>query len=172
MKRFGVLLAYLAVIASGIMWALLIVNPSHRNKRLRSAPRTVQAPTIQKKPSHRESDETELVEFAEAEEFKSSEEKDEFKSLAETVESEKAELKESELFTETRERIREELRSEVETSEIDRSLNPQPIKGNQNAKGEKIYHMPGGQYYNRVKAIEMFNTPSEAEAAGYRKSRR
>ncbi|QST00243.1 hypothetical protein IMZ31_01080 [Pontibacillus sp. ALD_SL1] len=160
MRKFGVVLVYLAVFASGMMFALLFFTPSQRKARIRSTPHTVQAPTIQTEPSHKE---TELVEFAEEEEFKSLEEKDEL------VE---ASSEQRDPFEETRESIRDEMRSVVEMSDIGRSLNPQPIKGNQNAKGEKIYHMPGGQYYSRVKAIEVFETPSEAEAAGYRKSRR
>ncbi|WP_188656185.1 sunset domain-containing protein [Pontibacillus salipaludis] len=163
MRKFGVVLAYLAVIASGMMIALLLFTPSQRKGRIRSTPHTVEAPTIQTKPSHKETEETELVEFAEQEEFK---------SLVEKEELVEASLEQRDPFEETRESIRDEMRSVVEMSDIERSLNPQPIKGNQNSKGEKIYHMPGGQYYNRVKAIEVFNTPSEAEAAGYRKSRR
>lgn len=46
------------------------------------------------------------------------------------------------------------------------------IKGNINKKGEKIYHVPGGAYYNRTIAEEYFNTEAEAQAAGYRRSKR
>lgn len=46
------------------------------------------------------------------------------------------------------------------------------IKGNINSKGEKIYHVPGGAYYDRTDAEELFNTEAEAQAAGYRKSSR
>lgn len=46
------------------------------------------------------------------------------------------------------------------------------IKGNINSKGEKIYHVPGGAYYDRTDAEEWFNTEAEAQAAGYRKSSR
>lgn len=42
------------------------------------------------------------------------------------------------------------------------------IKGNQSG----IYHMPGGQYYEITKAEEWFCSPAEAEAAGYRASKR
>ncbi len=42
------------------------------------------------------------------------------------------------------------------------------IKGNINSKNEKIYHMPGGRYYDQTKAEEMFCTEEEAAAAGYR----
>lgn len=48
---------------------------------------------------------------------------------------------------------------------------PSPsIKGNINAKGEKIYHMPGGRYYNQTVAEQMFCTEQEAADAGFRKS--
>ncbi|MBB6735027.1 phospholipase D family protein [Cohnella zeiphila] len=44
------------------------------------------------------------------------------------------------------------------------------IKGNINAKGDKIYHVPGGAQYDRTKAEEMFCTEQEATAAGFRKA--
>lgn len=46
------------------------------------------------------------------------------------------------------------------------------IKGNHSSSGEKIYHVPGGQYYNKTVAEEYFNTEEDARAAGYRKSKR
>jgi micrococcal nuclease len=46
------------------------------------------------------------------------------------------------------------------------------IKGNINSKGEKIYHVPGGYYYDKTIAEELFSTEAEAQAAGYRKSQR
>ncbi|QHE50764.1 hypothetical protein [Pontibacillus sp. HMF3514] len=46
------------------------------------------------------------------------------------------------------------------------------IKGNRNGRGELIYHVPGGQYYNRVKGQVFFQTEEEAQQAGYRKSQR
>jgi micrococcal nuclease len=46
------------------------------------------------------------------------------------------------------------------------------IKGNINSKGEKIYHVPGGEYYDKTVAEELFNTEADAKAAGYRKSKR
>ena len=50
------------------------------------------------------------------------------------------------------------------------------IKGNINSKGEKIYHVPGQQYYNDTKIEEnkgerWFCTEAEAIAAGWRKSK-
>ncbi len=46
------------------------------------------------------------------------------------------------------------------------------IKGNINKKGERIYHLPGGQYYDQTVADEWFVTEEEAQAAGYRRSQR
>ncbi|MBB3109616.1 micrococcal nuclease [Paenibacillus phyllosphaerae] len=43
------------------------------------------------------------------------------------------------------------------------------IKGNINAKGDKIYHVPGNRSYEQTKAEEMFCTEAEAVAAGFRK---
>ncbi len=45
------------------------------------------------------------------------------------------------------------------------------IKGNINSKGEKIYHVPGGRYYDQTVAEEYFTSEKEAEAAGFRKSK-
>lgn len=46
------------------------------------------------------------------------------------------------------------------------------IKGNISSSGEKIYHMPGQAFYDKTDAEETFCTESEAQAAGYRKSKR
>ncbi len=52
-----------------------------------------------------------------------------------------------------------------------------PIKGNISSKGERIYHMPGGVYYDRTKidpakAERWFCSEAEAAAAGWRPSKR
>lgn len=47
-----------------------------------------------------------------------------------------------------------------------------PIKGNRSSSGEWIYHVPGGQFYDRTDPEECFATAADAEAAGYRRSRR
>ncbi len=49
------------------------------------------------------------------------------------------------------------------------------IKGNINRKGERIYHLPGGKWYDRTridpaKGERWFCTEAEARAAGWRKS--
>ncbi|OMF14517.1 thermonuclease family protein [Paenibacillus sp. FSL H7-0331] len=44
------------------------------------------------------------------------------------------------------------------------------IKGNINTQKDKIYHLPGGKYYDQTKAEEVFCTEAEAIDAGYRKS--
>lgn len=46
------------------------------------------------------------------------------------------------------------------------------IKGNISSSGDKIYHVPGGDFYDTTVAEEAFCTPAEAAAAGYRKSKR
>ncbi|OFI06727.1 hydroxyacylglutathione hydrolase [Clostridium acetireducens DSM 10703] len=46
------------------------------------------------------------------------------------------------------------------------------IKGNINSKGEKIYHLPGGKYYDKTNAEAWFKTTEEAEKAGFRASKR
>ncbi len=51
------------------------------------------------------------------------------------------------------------------------------IKGNISSSGERIYHVPGGQYYDRTKIAEgkgerWFCSEAEAVAAGWRKSKR
>ena len=51
------------------------------------------------------------------------------------------------------------------------------IKGNISRGGERIYHLPGGQYYDRAridpaKGERWFCTEAEARAAGWRRSRR
>ncbi|KYH29222.1 MULTISPECIES: ComEC/Rec2 family competence protein [Clostridium] len=46
------------------------------------------------------------------------------------------------------------------------------IKGNINSKGEKIYHLPGGAYYDKTIPEVWFNTEEEARAAGFRPSKK
>lgn len=46
------------------------------------------------------------------------------------------------------------------------------IKGNVSSSGDKIYHVPGGDFYDKTFAEEAFCTPAEAHAAGYRKSKK
>ncbi|MDD4504479.1 MAG: ComEC/Rec2 family competence protein [Clostridiaceae bacterium] len=44
------------------------------------------------------------------------------------------------------------------------------IKGNINNKGEKIYHLPGGAYYDKTIPEKWFKTELEAQEAGFRPS--
>jgi micrococcal nuclease len=46
------------------------------------------------------------------------------------------------------------------------------IKGNISSSGEKIYHLPDGQYYDVTKEEELFCSEKEAVQAGYRASKR
>lgn len=45
------------------------------------------------------------------------------------------------------------------------------IKGNRSRRGEWIYHLPGRPYYDETRPEELFCTESEAQAAGYRRSK-
>ncbi len=47
---------------------------------------------------------------------------------------------------------------------------PGQIKGNISGSN-KVYHMPGGSFYNRTMAEQCFSTEAEAIAAGFRKSK-
>lgn len=59
------------------------------------------------------------------------------------------------------------------SNNIDGSCDDPEIKGNLTTyNGEKIYHVPGGQFYEVTDAEEMFCTEEEAEEAGFRKSER
>jgi len=44
------------------------------------------------------------------------------------------------------------------------------IKGNINREGKKIYHMPGGAYYNQTNAEKYFKTEEDAINDGFKKS--
>lgn len=46
----------------------------------------------------------------------------------------------------------------------------QPIKGNVNARGEHIYHLPGQPNYDQVEPEQRFASEAEAQAAGYRRA--
>lgn len=45
------------------------------------------------------------------------------------------------------------------------------IKGNRNRKGDWIYHLPGRPYYDQTRPEELFCTESQAQRAGYRRSK-
>jgi hypothetical protein len=51
------------------------------------------------------------------------------------------------------------------------------VKGNVSSSGERIYHVPGGKYYDRTgiassRGERWFCSEAEARAAGWRRSRR
>lgn len=62
--------------------------------------------------------------------------------------------------------------TEVEEKTSVTDENAPLIKGNKNGRGEYIYHMPGGVFYNRTTPVEWFHTEAEAQEKGYRKSAR
>lgn len=63
------------------------------------------------------------------------------------------------------------IETKTHTEEDTKEIYSLKIKGNINKKGEKIYHLPEGRFYNATKAKELFKTEDEAVKAGYRKSR-
>ncbi|MFB3164708.1 hypothetical protein ABLO26_25440 [Neobacillus sp. 179-J 1A1 HS] len=63
--------------------------------------------------------------------------------------------------------------SASDSENISSTCDDPQIKGNLTTyNGEKIYHVPGGQFYEVTEAEEMFCTEEEAESAGFRKSER
>jgi micrococcal nuclease len=66
---------------------------------------------------------------------------------------------------------RKGLWGKAENAENAQACQQPEIKGNINSRNEKIYHVPGGRYYDRTKAEIMFCTETEAIAAGFRKSK-
>jgi micrococcal nuclease len=54
----------------------------------------------------------------------------------------------------------------------DNSCENTEIKGNISSHGDKIYHVPSGQFYQITKAEELFCTEADAVNAGFRKSQR
>jgi hypothetical protein len=47
-----------------------------------------------------------------------------------------------------------------------------PVKGNLSYSGERIYHLPNQEYYDKTKPEVCFTTAGEAEQAGFRPSSR
>lgn len=51
-------------------------------------------------------------------------------------------------------------------------ISPYLIKGNLSSTGERIYHVPGGAYYNNTIAEVCYITEADAQADGFRRSSR
>lgn len=60
---------------------------------------------------------------------------------------------------------------QTETENNDPSDCAGKIKGNIGSSG-KIYHLPGGSFYERTNAELCFDTEAQAQAAGFRRSSR
>lgn len=65
-----------------------------------------------------------------------------------------------------------EVKKDSKPKSVQQPTDKKVIKGNINSKGEKIYHVPGGQFYEKTIAEQWFSSEAEAKAAGYRKSKR
>jgi micrococcal nuclease len=84
-------------------------------------------------------------------------------------------VRHAELFLQAEREARAQNRGLWGLEKKDHDDSPPPgktIKGNINAKGEKIYHLPGTRDYERTKAEVWFATEEEARAAGFRPPRR
>lgn len=66
---------------------------------------------------------------------------------------------------------KQESATEPKTNQVTEQNGTCTIKGNKNSRGEKIYHMPGQQFYDKTKAEEMFCSEADAKSAGYRASK-
>lgn len=47
-----------------------------------------------------------------------------------------------------------------------------PVKGNESSSDQLIYHVPGGQFYDRTNPVRCFRTEADAQSAGFRASLR
>ena len=92
---------------------------------------------------------------------------------AEQVDREKVEQAEKERAEQVeRERAEQVERERAEQVEKEKAqLACSNIRGNISSSGEKIFHMPSGQFYNKTVPEETFCTKSEARSAGYRESK-
>lgn len=66
---------------------------------------------------------------------------------------------------------------ELPAGQVDAAATACPIKGNVNRKGDRIYHVPGGAFYDKTRVQEAegdrwFCSEAEAEGAGFRRSMR
>ncbi len=61
---------------------------------------------------------------------------------------------------------------QTKQEQLTQEVTPPLIKGNKNARGELIYHLPGGAFYERTNPVEWFETEEDAQASGYRRSAR
>ncbi len=95
------------------------------------------------------------------------------KEREEQVERERAEQAERER-AEQAEREREEQVERERAEQVEKEkaqLACSNIRGNISSSGEKIFHMPSGQFYDKTVPEETFCTKSEARSAGYRESK-
>ncbi|MFE4243176.1 sunset domain-containing protein [Peribacillus butanolivorans] len=91
---------------------------------------------------------------------------DEEKKKAEQAKKEQEEKEKAE-------QAKEEEKAQQDKKEADQAKEEKAclnIKGNTSSSGEKIYHVPGGQFYDKTNAEQTFCTEGEAKSAGYRES--
>lgn len=64
--------------------------------------------------------------------------------------------------------------SQRNTNQLNSAIGPngETIKGNINSKGEKIYHLSGGKYYDKTVPEQWFFSEQDAINAGYRPAKK
>ena len=67
---------------------------------------------------------------------------------------------------------KQEAATQPKTNQVTEQNGTCTIKGNKNSRGEKIYHIPGQQFYDKTNAEETFCSEADAKAAGYRASKK
>lgn len=80
--------------------------------------------------------------------------------------------KQQELKKQQEQQKKQESATQPKTNQVTEQNGTCTIKGNKNSRGEKIYHMPGQQFYDKTKAEEMFCSEADAKSAGYRASKK
>lgn len=98
-----------------------------------------------------------------AEQAKKDQEEREKAEQAKKVQEERNKAEQAKKEQEEKERA-----EEAKEPELDASCD---IKGNVSDSGEKIYHVPGGRFYDITVPEDIFCSESAARAAGYRKSK-
>ncbi|MGE7590996.1 hypothetical protein [Peribacillus sp. NPDC101480] len=115
-----------------------------------------------------------VVNVKEEEKDKAKKEQEE-KEKAEQAKKEQEEKDKAEQAKKEQEEQEKAQQAEQDKKEADQAKTEKAclnIKGNTSSSGEKIYHVPGGQFYDKTNPEQTFCTEGEAKSAGYRESKR
>ncbi|MGE7648770.1 hypothetical protein ACQKM1_13425 [Peribacillus frigoritolerans] len=95
--------------------------------------------------------------------------------LAKKEQEEKEKAEQAKKEQEEQEKAQQAKQAEQDKQEAEQAKTEKAclnIKGNTSSSGEKIYHVPGGQFYDKTNPEQTFCTEGEAKSAGYRESKR